>query len=148
MPMNADELKHQPKNWFERHLRRVKYKADWILKVLPVDKHFFLQVWFVAPCIVTGEMKVHKGRKWLLSVHMTETELFNTAFKAIQAAEEHEMRERFLIDDTAVFNPHVDLNDLAARIVDGDIGIDVRPDHREEKKPVFLKKKRKKGKKS
>lgn len=126
MPMNSTERKHQPKNEFERFFRRITYK-DWRLVVRPVNKtHYCLQVQFNAPDAITGEMATQYGRKWLLSKHMTDTELVWTAFKAVLAAEEHETKEQFKFDDTALFNAHLDVNDLAALVTDGKIGIDIR----------------------
>jgi hypothetical protein len=36
-----------------------------------------------------------KSRKWLLSAHMTKTEIVNTAWFAVKTAIEHEAREEF-----------------------------------------------------
>jgi hypothetical protein len=52
------------------------------------------------------------GRKWLLSPHMTETEIVLTAFKAVLTAYEHEAREQFKVDGFAVLDSHYSINDM------------------------------------
>lgn len=47
------------------------------------------------------------SRKWLLSVHMTETEIVNTAWLATKQAIMHELGENFLYSGKMVFNPHM-----------------------------------------
>ena len=59
------------------------------------DEKVYLQVQFMGEDVETGKVELQKCRKWVLSYHMTETEIVNTAFKAIQAAEDHEIREFF-----------------------------------------------------
>lgn len=46
------------------------------------------------------------GRKWMLSQHMTETEVVNTCWLAIERAEIHEAAERFTYRGLRVFDPH------------------------------------------
>lgn len=55
---------------------------------------------------VTGQQMEWTGRKWLLSLHMTETEIVCTAFKALEAALDHELREHFTYKGARVFDPH------------------------------------------
>lgn len=92
-------------------ISRIKYK-EWFIDVKDSEGRAYLQVSFVAPDIATGEREVQKGRKWWLSPHMTETEIVTTAFKAVVAAEEHEVRENFRYDDQLIYNPHFNVNDL------------------------------------
>lgn len=63
-------------------------------------------------CNVTGLPMSWSGRKWLLSPHMTETEIVMTAFKAVLTAYEHEAREKFLVDGYAVLDSHYSINDM------------------------------------
>lgn len=51
-----------------------------------------------------------KGRKWRLSVHMTRSEVVQTALKACLAFEEHELRERFKYRGRSIFDPHYDVD--------------------------------------
>lgn len=60
-------------------------------------------------CNVTGEPLSWKGRKWRLSVHMTDGEVVQTAFMALMTALEHEARERFKFCGATVFQPHFDI---------------------------------------
>lgn len=63
-------------------------------------------------CNVTGEPLRWRGRKWLLSLHMTDGEIVQTAFKALLTALEHEVREQFKYKDVSVFDPHYDIDRL------------------------------------
>lgn len=95
-------------------VQQVTYK-DWRLVVRPVDEHethFYLQVCFIAKDVVTGAVANQRGRKWLLSEHMTDTEIVVTAYKAIEAAELHEMRENFKFKGEPIYSPHLSVNDL------------------------------------
>lgn len=61
---------------------------------------------------VTGERYNWRGRKWRLSLHMTESEIVKTALKAVLAAAEHETLEKFKYDGVSIFDPHIDVKDL------------------------------------
>lgn len=65
-------------------------------------------------CNVTGERKPWSGRKWLLSYHMTDTELVKTALKAVLSAVEHEALEKFTFLGVTIFDPHLSLKALVA----------------------------------
>jgi hypothetical protein len=107
---------------FEDILKRVHYK-DWTFEVHPtVDgaTHYYLRVGFKH-----GDELWH-GRKWLLSPHMTDSEIVQTAFLAVKTAEEHETREQFTYLDAAVFGPHLDV-DVLFEIAEGGWGNSFRP---------------------
>lgn len=94
---------------FQDILGRVSYK-DWRFRVVHVQPHhYYLQVEFDAADNDTSDASVQRGRKWLLSTHMTESEIVQTALKAVLAAEEHEAREQFKVEGVAVFGPHFDV---------------------------------------
>lgn len=76
------------------------------------DTRDILVVQAETKCNVTGEVSIHRGRKWLLSPHMTKSEIVQTAFKAALTFEEHEAREQFLFAGAAVFAPHFDVDEL------------------------------------
>lgn len=61
---------------------------------------------------VTGVPMAWKGRKWLLSEHMTDGEIVQTAFLATLTAIEHEIRETFTYCGAAIFDPHYDIHKL------------------------------------
>lgn len=73
-----------------------------------------LQLTCRGTCNVTGLSKTWKSRKWLLSYHMTKSELVQTALKAVLTAVEHEAREQFKYLGQAVFGPHFDVEIMAA----------------------------------
>lgn len=92
-----------------RLLSHVTYK-DWTFIVGETMERLWLQVSFPAK---EGEAeKEWHGRKWLLSEHMTGSEVIQTALKAVLTAEEHEAREAFMFSGRAIFGPHISLNAL------------------------------------
>lgn len=86
-------------------LARVSYK-QWEVTASERAGEVFLQVGFRAD----GERWT--SRKWFLSRHATESEVIQTALKAVLTAEEHEVREHFLVDGYAAFGPHFDVDRL------------------------------------
>lgn len=103
----------------EAVLRDVAYR-DWQFYVGERHGDLYLQVRFLGPDSESREIALQSGRKWLLSSHMTRSEIVRTALKAVLAAEEHEARERFTYRGRAVFGPHLDVDVLArmARVQD------------------------------
>lgn len=79
--------------------------------VVGSDEGFYMQVSFHAPeeeQSWTGvrPSTIQKGRKWLLSTHMTRNEIVQTCFLAVLTAVEHEVRENFRYRERKIFNPH------------------------------------------
>lgn len=60
----------------------------------------------------TNEPVLWSSRKWRLSLHMTRSEIVQTALKAVLTAVEHEARERFLYKGQPIFGPHHDVDAL------------------------------------
>lgn len=75
-------------------------------------EHYLQIQCYEGRCNVTGEAKEWKGRKWRLSVHMTPSEVVQTAFKAVLTALEHEARENFKYRGVSIFDPHYDVERL------------------------------------
>jgi hypothetical protein len=93
-------------------LEEVRY-LDWRFHIVGDDSHFFLQLAFVAGCCARpGREDQQYGRKWILSKHMTRSELVQTALKAVLTAVEHEAREQFSYRGQAIFGPHHDVEAL------------------------------------
>lgn len=92
-------------------LLRVRYK-DWIFLFVPQKPFAYLQLCWPAPCSETGVPRMQRSRKWLLSPHMTLSEIVQTAFLAVKTAEEHELREAFRYRGEAIFGPHFDVDAL------------------------------------
>ena len=68
------------------------------------------------------------GRRWPLSPHMTETEVVNTALKAVLAAEEHETREQLRYMGVDIYSPHHSVRDLMRLRALRELRYDVRAD--------------------
>jgi hypothetical protein len=95
----------------EAVLRLITYR-DWQFHVGErSDGDLYLQVRFLSS---GPEGPLQSGRKWLFSPYMTQSEVVQTALKAVLTAEEHEARERFRYRGAAVFGPHLDVEALVA----------------------------------
>lgn len=106
-------------------LGRVSYR-DWQLHLGRDQERLFLQVRFMGKCSYSGKPEAQHGRKWLLSPHMTKSEIVTTAFKAILTCEEHEARENFRYRGKAIFGPHFDVDKMWELCGQGANAIDVR----------------------
>lgn len=96
---------------FHRCLAKCEYPTFRFV-VAEAKGSFFLQIECDDKCNVTGADMKWKSRKWLLSVHMTDGEIVQTAFKAVLTALEHEAREKFTYRGVTVFDPHYDIEAL------------------------------------
>lgn len=74
---------------------------------------FYLKATFIEADIVTGKPEIQHTRKWLLSEHMTKSEIVQTCFKLVTTAIEHSTREGFTYDGLRVYGPHFDVDALA-----------------------------------
>lgn len=96
----------------ERIVAQVQYK-DWQFNVkYDGGVRPYVQLTFNAKCSVSGVFEKQHGRKWLLSHHMTESEVVQTCMKAVLAAVEHEAREEFMWAGQPIFRPHLDVRAL------------------------------------
>lgn len=106
MMLTLSDIKHivaeiRYKDWNFDILEGRNDIADWPTSPM-------LRVRFTDP--ESGE--IQKGRKWLLSYHMTKSEVVLTALKAVLTAEEHESRELFRYRGSKIFNPHIDVDKM------------------------------------
>ena len=74
----------------------------------------YLQATFDAPCTTAGDVQPQKTRKWMLSPHMTRSEIVQTTFKCVLTAVEHEARENFRYRGQTIYGPHFDVEALVA----------------------------------
>lgn len=92
------------------------FGTDFTLRVERDTQHkpgrIFLQVIYSAPCTRTSLITEWHGRKWYLSDYMTNDEIIKTAYTAFEAAVKHEVMEGFKVDDTILFNPHINFEEL------------------------------------
>lgn len=107
----------------QRIIDSITYKKDWDIHYSWNGSDNYIQ-------LLIPDEKAPKGywygRKWRISFHMTPSEIIQTVFLAIQTAEEHETREKFLYKGVAVLGPHWDLNEFAENIIHGYVREDVR----------------------
>lgn len=78
------------------------------------DNKLYLQASYVDRCILTGSLEQQFTRKWLLSKHMTKSELIQTCFKCCITSMEHRTREEFKYKGRRIFGPHFDVDALWA----------------------------------
>ena len=107
-------------------LDQIRYK-DWSFRLS--DDGQYLQVAFIEECILTKQPSIQHGRKWIMSPHMTKSEVVCTAFKAVMTAEEHEIRERFRYKRRMIFGPHFDVDELAKIAGKIDVRENMEADH-------------------
>lgn len=67
--------------------------------------------WFIRITFAAAGAK-QNGRKWYVSPHATESEVVQTALKAVLTAAEHELREAFTYHGAALYSPHFDVHAL------------------------------------
>lgn len=68
---------------------------------------------YYEPDALTGYgTTLQKTRKWLLSAHMTDSEIVFTAFKLCLTSMEHRTREFFTYRGERIASPHFDVEDL------------------------------------
>jgi hypothetical protein len=67
---------------------------------------------YTEPDTYTGVPEQQSTRKWLVSPHMTDSEIVQTVFKLCATSMEHRLREHFTYRGRRVFGPHFDVEDL------------------------------------
>jgi hypothetical protein len=72
----------------------------------------YLQIFFDAPDVDTGEIEEQACRKWVLQLTMSNTEVVRTAYKAAEAVMIHELQEHFRYRGARVYDPHLDVEQL------------------------------------
>ncbi len=84
------------------------------------DLYGYLQVgrWVYDVDDPKKEPELHRGRKWLLSYHMTPGEVVQTVLKACLTFDEHEIREGFRYKGERIFGPHLDVDKLVEFVKD------------------------------
>ena len=122
-------------NTFEHRLTdilgRLSYR-DWAFHVgQDAIALYYLQVIFTAEdtsyrTVVQSERQSWSGRKWRISTHMTDSEIVQTALKAVLTAVEHEAREQFLYRGKAIFGPHLSVDRLHALMNSPESPLEVR----------------------
>lgn len=107
----------------EHLLRQVSYR-DWTFRLhwgsATTDVDIWIQVQFMA------DGKLQSCRKWRISKYMTKSEVVQTAFAAVLAANEHEVREEFHYRGVNIFGPHFDVDHLITAIDHGHLRLDMR----------------------
>lgn len=97
-------------------LAKVKYK-NWELRVIEKTEESILCQWIFHAKDndhpETEQLERQACRKWYISRFSTESEIIRTAYKAVKEAEAHEVDENFTFAGIRLYDPHVDLLELA-----------------------------------
>lgn len=88
--------------------------VNYVFSVSSENDKLYLQANYLDRCIVTGTLEKQSTRKWLLSKHMTKSELIQTCFKCCITSMEHRTREEFKYKGRRIFGPHFDVDTLWA----------------------------------
>ncbi len=105
----------------DKKLQTLESLEEIISEVICGDFHFlvdeyngapYLQIFFEAPDVNTGEVCLQYTRKWTLQYTMCNTEVVGTAYKAAEAAVIHELQEQFTYRGARVYDPHMDVEKL------------------------------------
>lgn len=99
----------------------------------------FLQARWSAPTNwqANAESTEQSSREWLLSHHMTESELVQTALKCVLTAVEHEAREFFTYCDQPIFQPHYNVHALLELCEQGRLDVRVPPQVAEQQADLY-----------
>lgn len=100
---------------------------DWMFRVDTYsDGTPYVQVLFMDKDRITGKEELQRCRKWVLSLHSTNSEIIRAVFKAVEAAMLHEVQEAFKFRGARIYNPHMDLEELADAINAKAVGLSLR----------------------
>lgn len=75
---------------------------------------YVLHAEYDEPDTVTGEMARQKTREWLLNPWVSKSQVVSTCFKCALTSMEHRTREWFTYKNKAIYQPHYDVEQLAA----------------------------------
>lgn len=104
----------------ETCVARCRYKGFDFLVKGSIDDPWFQIVCPEGVDTATGAPMAWKGRKWKLSKWMTDTEVVQTVWAAVQRALIHEASELFLFDGYAIYDRHISVSRLADLCAQGD----------------------------
>lgn len=95
-------------------VKQIKFR-DWEIRVhIPNEKGSpYLKITYLDKDTQSDKVELQHCRKWQLSYHMVPSEVIRTAYKAVCAAMEHEVDENFRYKGRLIYNPHIDLDQMA-----------------------------------
>ncbi len=104
-----------PEERIQSIIDRIKIPFEWSIKLRFHDHAKQVPYIVIADdngvCNVTGKEMKWEGRPWTLNPGWSEMEIVRTIHKAVLTAVEHEINERFLVDNVPIYNPHRNLID-------------------------------------
>lgn len=81
--------------------------------------YVYLQGSYDERCVVKGVVERQYTRRWMLTPHMTQSEIVFTALKMVITSYEHRAREAFTYKGARIGSPHFDVEDLVKLNPDG-----------------------------
>jgi len=119
VPSQYKLFRHTGKS-VQRIVAKINYRSNFVVLVGGGrGEGVFVQVGIIGPDSYATKAaklpnKIVYGRKWRIEKLLPTSELIQTVFLAIRNAEEHEIREQFVVSGTTPFNGHMDLPLMAA----------------------------------
>lgn len=96
----------------QRIISEIRYK-NWFIELYAQPVEYTIRLSWFDTCSVTGERMIQHSREWFMPANeLSEDFIVHTVFKAIQNAEEHEVKERFQYKGKRLFNPHTTIKNL------------------------------------
>ena len=97
----------------ESILADVKFR-DWELRVGEDETAYWIQWRFMAVDTsgARPEAVLQPCRKWRISRYMTKDEVVRTAWLGVETAVRHEAREEFHYKGVAIYNAHIEVDEL------------------------------------
>jgi hypothetical protein len=78
------------------------------------DEGFLIRANYEEECTVTGKVETQYTREWFVPYSSTKSQVVATCFKLIMTSMEHKTREWFKYRGKAIYQPHYDVDTLAA----------------------------------
>lgn len=96
----------------EQIISKIQYK-NWFIELYSHPMTYTIRMSWFDTCSVTGKKNIQHSREWYIpEADLTEDFVVHTVLKAIQNAEEHEVKERFKYKGKRLFNPHTTVENL------------------------------------
>jgi hypothetical protein len=100
-------------------LKRITFPGYEFIVTAKIGGSTWMQGRYMETCAITGKLEEQKTRKWLLSEHMTDSEVVFTALKLCLTSMEDRTREFFTYRGQRIASPHFDVEDLVKLCRDG-----------------------------
>lgn len=109
----TDQAKKLTMKQMQTVLANICFK-DFNFLLEPVNGGFHLQLNTKEIDTSTDQSNLMYGRKWFINEYADQNDIVRTAFKAVLTWQEHEVRESFKYQNSSIFGPHFNVEELVA----------------------------------